>query len=179
VPCRSEYPLAAVRRTDVCVATGLGRMLGMSEQVLRMTTGHLVRWTIIYGFFVGLSIWYALTATSAVGRIIAVVLGLLALRGLVGSLLAFVRRPSLRLGPDVLALTVAVGARGVRWAECSEFWAVQTWSGGHVRYRDGVRRRSLPAGFGDAGRRLGANELADVLNRARGAASTERGPASL
>lgn len=47
----------------------------------------------------------------------------------------------------------------------------------HVRYQDGTRRRSLPAGFGDTNRRLTANELAEVLNRAKDARSSELGPA--
>jgi len=147
----------------------------MSDQVFRMTTGHVVGWTIFYCVFVGLWTWSAVTARSGAERTISVVVVLLVLRGLIGSLVAFVRRPSLELGPDALAVTEVVRTRVERWAECSAFRVAQTWSGGHVRYHDGRRRRSLPAGFGDADRRLSADELADALNRARDAASAEVG----
>lgn len=150
----------------------------MADQVFRMTTGHLVRWTIIYGFFVGFWAWRVLAETSAVLRIMGVVLGLLALRGLAGSIVAFVRRPTLTLGREALTVTDVVRARDVRWAECSEFRPTRTLFNGHVRYHAGERRRSLPAGFADTDRRLTANELADALNRAKDASSSAFGPAT-
>jgi hypothetical protein len=150
----------------------------MAERVFRMTTGHLVRWTITYGIAVGLWTWLVLTDTSAVSRIIGVVLGLLTLRGLAGSLVAFVRRPKLTLAPEALTVTGTVGARVVAWADCSEFSPARTMTGTHVRYQVGERRRSLPAGFRDADRRLTANELAHALNRARDASSRLSGPAT-
>ena len=149
----------------------------MANQIFRMTTGHLVRWTITYGCFVAFWTWFVLTETSAVVRIIGVVLGLLALRGLAGSVVGFVRRPTLTLGPEVLTVTGVVGApRDARWVECSAFRPIRTMTGGHVRYQVGERRRSLPAGFGDANRRLTANELADALNRAKDTISSEFAP---
>lgn len=152
-------------------------MRGVTDQVFKMTTGHLARWTTIYGFLVGFWTWILLTETSAAWRIIGVVFGVLALRGLAGSVVAFARRPTLTLGPEALTVTDVVRSREVRWVDCSEFRPIRKLTTSHVRYQDGTRRRSLPAGFGDTNRRLTANELAEVLNRAKDARSSELGPA--
>jgi hypothetical protein len=140
-----------------------------------MTTGHLVRWTVIYGFFVGFWTWWVLTETSAVVGIIGALFGLFALRSLAGSIVAFVRRPTLTLGPDALTVTDVVRSRDVRWSDCSEFRPARTVFNSVVRYQVGERRRSLPDGFGDTDRRLAASELADALNSARDASSSESG----
>jgi len=154
------------------------RMLGgWQTRCFRMTTGHLVRWTVIYGILVGFWTWWVLTETSVAARILGAVAGLLALRGLAGSIIAFVRRPSLTLGPDALTVSDVVRARDVRWDECSAFRPSRAVLNGHVRWRAGQRRRSLPAGFGDTDRRLTANELANVLNRARDMSSGGLDPA--
>lgn len=96
-------------------------MRGVTDQVFKMTTGHLARWTTIYGFLVGFWTWILLTETSAAWRIVGVVFGVLALRGLAGSVVAFARRPTLTLGPEALTVTDVVRSREVRWVDCSEF----------------------------------------------------------
>ncbi|MEU0312974.1 hypothetical protein [Nocardioides sp. NPDC006273] len=149
----------------------------MTDQVFRMATGHLARWTSIYGVLVGFWTWILLTETSSLWRIIGVVFGLLALRGLAGSVAGFVRRPTLTLSPEAFTVTDVVRFREVPWADCSDFRPIRRLFTSHVRYQAGTRRSSLPAGFGDTNRRLTADELADVLNRARDASSSEPGPA--
>jgi len=139
----------------------------MTDQVLRMTTEHLIRWTIFYGVLLAIWTSWVLTATSQGMRVIGVALGLLALRGLVGSVVAFGRRPTLILGPDALTVIDVVRSRVVPWAALSDFRPTRSMFSGHVRYQEGPRRRSLPAGFGNTDRGLSANELADVLNSAR------------
>lgn len=104
------------------------------------------------------------------------VFGLLALRGLAGSVVAFVRRPTLSLGPESLTVTDVVRSREVRWVDCSEISPVHKLTTSHVRYQDGTRRRSLPAGYGDTNRRLTATALADALNGAKDASSSALGP---
>jgi hypothetical protein len=145
----------------------------MADQVLRMTTAHVARWAAIHGCLVVVLTWLALNEASTLARVVEVAVGLLNLRGLVGSMLAFARRPALTIGPEALTIQDVVRTRDVRWTECSEFRPIHKMLGSHVRYRVGERRKSLPAGFGPDNRSLTAEDLADALNRARAAIATQ------
>lgn len=144
----------------------------MTDNVFRMTKGHLARWVLIYGANAAVWTWLVLTETSAPLRVIEVVFALLAVRGLIGTVAAFARRPSLALGSEALAITNAITTREMLWSDCSEFSPIHKLLGSHVRFRVGSRRKSLPAGFGTAERRLTAEELAHALNGAREASAT-------
>lgn len=143
----------------------------MNHVALRMTTAHLVWWSIFSGTVVVLWTWIVVSDGQAFWRVVGVVLGFLALRTFLGSLVAFRRRPTLTIGPDALTVTDVLRTRTVPWSQFSEFRTTASVIDNRIRYTEAGRRRFLPAGFADATGRLSAKELAALLNAAK-AAST-------
>ncbi|TCJ30751.1 hypothetical protein [Nocardioides jejuensis] len=141
----------------------------MSNAVLTMTRGHLTRWLAINSGLVVFWTWFVLTESHAVVQVLGFVFGLLAMRSLAGTVVAFFRPPTLELSDAGLAVTTIIRTQIHPWAECSDFRPVQRLFGGHVRFQTGQRRRSLPAGFGAGGRQLTAAQLAEAFEEARAA----------
>lgn len=152
-----------------CAESGMIRT--MNHVVLRMTTAHLVRWSTLSGIVVALWTWIVLSDGQVIWRVVGIGLGFLALRTLLGSLVAFRRRPSLTIGTEALTVTDVLRSRTVPWSKFSEFRTTASVIDSRVRYTEAGRRKILPAGFADSTHQLSANELAEVLNAAK-AAST-------